>query len=70
MSHKVGAKVQQVETLDGSIRDWSGLQVELEQSLLACKLAIDLLENITSSLRVSVQSVQEHSQNSSLMESV
>ncbi len=44
---------------DCTNRDWSGVVVELEQSLLACKLVIDLLEQITSSLRVSVQSLQE-----------
>ncbi len=40
-------------------RDWSGLVVELEQSEKACKLAIDLLEQIISSLQVSRQSVLE-----------
>ncbi len=33
------------------------VQVELEQSLVALKLAIDLLENITSSLQVLVRSL-------------
>ena len=42
-----------------TIRDYSGLVAELEQSEKACKLAIDLLEQIISSLQVSVQSVLE-----------
>ncbi len=52
-------KGQRVVISGSSIRDWQGVLVELEQSLKACKLAIDLLEDITSSLQVSVQSLQE-----------
>ena len=43
-------------------RDWEGVIVELEQSLKALSLVQDLLKGITSSLQVSVQSVQEHLQ--------
>ncbi len=52
-------KVPRVVISEDSIRDWQGLIVELEQSSKACGLAIDLLEQITSSLQVSVQSLQE-----------
>ncbi len=44
---------------DSSDRDWSGVVVELQQSLKALTLAQDLLGGITSSLLVSVQSLLE-----------
>ncbi len=51
------------DSLTHPIRDFSGLVVELEQSLKACHLAADLLLRITSSLQVSLQSVQEQELN-------
>ncbi len=48
-----------VNKLDNSVRDWSQVVVELEQSLQALVLAQDLFERITNSLRVSVLSLQE-----------
>jgi len=60
MHHNLSEKVPQVVISGSSItRDWSGLVVELEQSEKACKLAIDLLEQIIASLQVSRQSVLE-----------
>ncbi len=60
MPDNPSAKVPQVVISDSlTIRDWSGLVVELEQSEKACSLAIDLLKQIIDSLQVSVQSVQE-----------
>ncbi len=44
---------------DNSDQDWSGVVVELQQSLKALTLAQDLLNGITSSLLVSVQSLLE-----------
>jgi len=52
-------KVPQVVTSNSSIRNWQGVLVELEQSLEASRLAIDLLEGIIASLQVSVRSLQE-----------
>ncbi len=60
MPDNLSAKEPQVVISDSLIiRDWSGLVVELEQSGKACKLAIDLLEQIIGSLQVSVQSLSE-----------
>ncbi len=60
MHHNLSEREPRVVISDSSIiRNWSGLVVELEQSEKACKLAIDLLEHITSSLQVSVQCLQE-----------
>ena len=59
MSRSREAKEQRVVISGSSIRDWQGVLVELEQSLKACNLAMDLLGNITSSLQVSVQCLQE-----------
>jgi len=52
-------KVPTVVISDTSVRNWEGVLVELEQSIKACSLAIDLLRGITGSLQVSVQSLQE-----------
>ncbi len=57
-----GLLVETSDSLISTIRDFSGLEVELEQSLKACQLASDLLEQIISSLQVSVQSLSEQSQ--------
>jgi len=60
MHHNQSGKEPLVVISDSStIRDWSGLVVELEQSEKACRLALDLLEGIIASLQVSVQSLQE-----------
>lgn len=59
MSHSQPEKVPRVVLSNSTIRNWQGVIVELEQSIKACKLAIDLLQQITSSLLVSVQSVSE-----------
>ncbi len=59
MHPKLSAKEPLVVISDfKTTRNWSGLVVELEQSEKACQLAIDLLEQIISSLQVSVQSLQ------------
>ncbi len=55
-------KVPQVVTSDSIlIRDWSGLEAEVAQSLRACVLAIDLLKHAQSSLEVSVQVLSQQS---------
>ncbi len=59
MYHNQPEKVPQVAISETSVRDWQGVVVELEQSLTACTLAVDLLKQIISSLQVSVQSLQE-----------
>ncbi len=59
MSRNRQEKVPRVEISDGIILDWRGLEAELEQSLKACMLALDLLRQITSSLQVSVQCLRE-----------
>jgi len=60
MHPKASEKVPLVVISDSStIRDWSGLVVELEQSEKSARLAIDLLQGIIASLQVSRQSVLE-----------
>jgi len=59
MYHKAPERVPRVVISETLTRDWQGVIVELEQSLKALDLAFDLLKGITSSLQVSVQSLQE-----------
>ncbi len=59
MPHSLSEKEPRVVITESLNRDWQGVLVELEQSLRACELAQDLLKGITSSLQVSVQSLQE-----------
>ncbi len=55
-------KEPRVVTSDSTlIRDWSGLEAEVQQSLRASVLAIDVLNHVQSSLEVSVQVLSEQS---------
>ena len=56
---KQSEKEPRVVLSNSSIRDWQGLEAELEQSLAASMLAIDLLKQIISSLQVSGQCLRE-----------